>query len=234
MNFMSVKKEFSKYANQYNSHNIIQQIVAKSLVRDIKDEPKKILELGCGSGQIFKYINWNIDFYKAIDFSESMVELHPRGKNISVECFDFDSEEFFESIKNDKFNLILSSSAMQWSKNLSLLVSKLIQSTSEINAVLFTSNTFKTIQDITQTKSPILAQDVIKKSFEEHCKCEFEVLNYNLEFDSKKALFDYIKKSGVSGSSNQLSFKDSKKLIKEYNLNYLEFEVIFVKAFSKS
>lgn len=234
MNFMSVKKEFSKYANQYNNHNIIQQIVAKSLVRDIKDEPKKILELGCGSGQIFKYINWEIDFYKAIDFSESMVELHPRAKNISVECFDFDSEEFFDSIKDKKYNLILSSSAMQWSKNLNLLVSKLIKSTNEINAVLFTSNTFKSIQKITKSKSPILSQDEIKNAFSNNCDCEFEVFNYNLEFGNKKELFDYIKKSGVSGGNNKLSYKDSKLLLKEYNLNYLEFEVIFIKAFSKS
>ena len=35
---MSVKKEFSRYANQYNTHNIIQKIVAKSLVKDIQNK----------------------------------------------------------------------------------------------------------------------------------------------------------------------------------------------------
>ncbi len=49
----------------------------------------------------------------------------------------------------------------------------------------------------------------------------------------KKELFDYIKKSGVSGSSASLDFKNAKKLYKEYKLNYLEFEVIFVKTISK-
>ena len=56
---------------------------------------------------------------------------------------------------------------------------------------------------------------------------------YKLEFDNKKDLFDYIKKSGVSGVNASLDFKDAKKLYKEYNLNYLEFEVIFVKTISK-
>ena len=55
---------------------------------------------------------------------------------------------------------------------------------------------------------------------------------YKLEFGNKKDLFDYIKKSGVSGKKS-LSFSDSKKLYKEYDLNYLEFEVIFVKTVSK-
>ena len=230
---MSVKNEFSKYANQYNSYNIIQQIVAKSIVRDIKDEPKRILELGCGSGQIIKYISWDYDYYKAIDFSQNMCELHPKASNIEIKCFDFDNEAFFENIKNDKYDIVISSSALQWSKDLKKIVKAISSISPKIFAVLFTSNTFKTIQTITNNKSPILEEDSIKEAFSKYCDCEFETIKYNLEFDNKKKLFDYIKKSGVSGGK-VLDFKDAKKLYKEYDLNYLEFEVIFVKAFSKS
>ena len=49
-----VEKEFSKYANRYDSYNIIQQIVSKALVRELSFKPERILELGCGSGQVFK------------------------------------------------------------------------------------------------------------------------------------------------------------------------------------
>lgn len=230
---MSVKNEFSKYANQYNSYNIIQQIIAKSLVRDVKNEPKRILELGCGSGQIIKYISWDYDFYKAIDFSQNMCDLHPKSEKIEVKCFDFDNNDFFENIKNDSYDLVISSSALQWSKDLGKIVNALISISKEINAVLFTSNTFKTIQNISNSPSPILSEEKIKEEFSKYCNCEFETIKYNLEFDNKKDLFDYIKKSGVSGGK-ALDFKDAKKLYKEYNLNYLEFEVIFVKAFSKS
>ena len=97
---------------------------------------------------------------------------------------------------------------------------------------MFTSNTFKTIQNLTNTKSPILDEESIKKAFSRYFECEFETILYKLEFDNKKDLFDYIKKSGVSGSS-ELSYEKAKKLYKEYNLNYLEFEVIFVKTISK-
>lgn len=227
---MSVKAQFSKYANEYNNFNIIQQLAAKALVRDIKTKPKNILEIGCGSGQVFKYISWDINKYQAIDFSPSMCELHPRSKNIDVSCHDFDSQEFRDFLKNKKFDMILSSSAMQWSKDLSRLVKSLSFCTSEINAVLFTSNTFKTIQKLTNNKSPILSTSEIKEGFSKHFDCEFEVHNYNLEFENKKDLFNYIKNSGVSGSTNNLDFKAAKKLYKLYDLNYLEFEVIFVKA----
>jgi len=230
---MSAKNEFSKHANQYNSYNIIQQIIAKSLVRDIKTKPKRILELGCGSGQIIKYISWDYDYYKAIDFSQNMCELHPKSDKIDVKCFDFDTEEFINSIKDDKYDLVISASALQWSSDLSKIIKTLSSISPEINAVLFTSNTFKRIQNISNNPSPILSEESIKSAFENYCSCEFETIKYNLEFNNKKELFDYIKKSGVSGGK-VLDFKDAKKLYKDYDLNYLEFEVIFVKAFSKS
>lgn len=230
---MSVENQFSKYAKDYKNHNIIQQIVAKSLVRELKSQPKRILELGCGSGQVYRHISWEIDFYKAIDFSSSMCELHPKGEKIEVKCFDFDTQEFLDEIKDNQYDIILSSSALQWSKDLSKIIKNLSFITNEINAVLFTSNTFKTIQNITKTKSPILDEESIKEAFSKYFKCDFEIILYKLEFDNKKDLFDYIKKSGVSGGNSSLDFKDAKKLYKEYNLNYLEFEVIFVKTISK-
>lgn len=230
---MSVKNQFSKHANEYNSYNIIQQIIAKSIVRDIDFQPKRILDLGCGSGQIIKNIDWEFDYYKAIDFSKDMCNLHPKSSKIDVCCFSFDSQDFINSIKDQQFDIVVSASALQWSSDLSKVVKVLSSSSSIIYAALFTSNTFKTIQKLSNSKSPILDEYRIKEAFLKYCKCEFEIYNYNLEFDNKKDLFDYIKKSGVSGESN-LDFKSAKKLYKEYDLNYLEFEVIFIKAFSKS
>ncbi len=233
MILMSIKNEFSKHANKYNDFNIIQQIAAKALARDIKTKPKKILEIGCGSGQVFKYITWDIEKYDAVDFSASMCSLHPKNEKIDVSCYDFDSIEFRDFLINKNFDMVISSSAMQWSKDLSKLIHSLSSTTLSINAVLFTSNTFKRIQDLTNKKSPILSVDEIKNSFSKYFDCEFEVHKYNLEFDNKKDLFDYIKNSGVSGASNSLDFALAKKLYKEYDLNYLEFEVIFVRTISK-
>ncbi len=230
---MSIKNQFSKHANEYNNFNIIQQIAAKALVRDIKNKPKNILEIGCGSGQVYKYISWDVEKYNAIDFSASMCKIHPKNKNLEVACYDFDSNEFYDFLKNKKFDIVISSSAMQWSKDLKKLVGFLSETTNEINAVLFTSNTFKTIQNITKSNSPILSLEKIEEAFSTYYKCDFEVHTYNLEFENKKELFDYIKNSGVSGASATLDFKTAKRLFKEYKLNYLEFEVIFVKTISK-
>ena len=152
---MTVKKQFSKYANDYDNNNIIQRIVSKALVREIKTKANSILELGCGSGQIYREISWQVDKYKAIDFSQNMCNIHPIHSNLEVLCFDFDSSKFWDNIKNDKYDLILSSSALQWSKDLKKLISNLSKISKEINTVLFTSNTFKSIYEITKQKQSI-------------------------------------------------------------------------------
>jgi len=191
---MELKNQFSKYAKEYQFYNIIQQICAKSLIRELKTKPKRILELGCGSGQIFSNITWDFDFYKAIDSSASMCEFHPKAKNLEVKCLNFDSIEFFEDIKDEYYDIVLSSSALQWSNNLETIVCALSKITKEINAVLFTSNTFKTIQKLTNTISPILDENSIKCSFSKYFICEFETIFYKLEFDSKKKLVYYLLK----------------------------------------
>jgi len=224
-----VNNEFSKYSQQYNNYNLIQQIAAKALVRDVKNKASNILELGCGSGQVYKNINWPLISYTALDFSQNMCDLHPKEEHISVRCLNFDQEEFFDFLKNKKYDLVLSSSALQWSSQLDRIVKQVSQVTNEFHAVLFTSNTFKTIQKITKVKSPILDETHIKETFSHYFSCEFETIEYKLEFSSKKELFDYIKKSGVSGAST-LIYKEAKNLYKNYDLNYLEFEVIYIKA----
>jgi malonyl-CoA O-methyltransferase len=128
---------------------------------------------------------------------------------------------------------VISSSALQWSKNLSHILQTVSGITSQFYASLFTSNTFKTIQQICDKPSPILSLDTIKQEFSSYFNAQFEVINYKLEFDNKKEMFDYIKKSGVSGNGH-LTFKEAKQLYKSYDLNYLEFEVVFITAFSKS
>ncbi|MEA3554477.1 MAG: methyltransferase domain-containing protein [Campylobacterota bacterium] len=230
---LAIKNQFSKFASQYNNNNIIQQIVSKALVREIKDKPKRILELGCGPGQIFKNIDFDFDYYKAIDFSQEMCDIHPTNSKLDIFCLNFDSDQFFDNIKDEQYDLVLSSSALQWSKDLSKIVNALAQISDEINMVLFTSNTFKTIFELTNSKSPILELESIKDIFSMFYNSTFEVLEYKLEFETKKELFSYIKNSGVSGETNNLSFKKAKHLYKNYDKSYLEFEVVFIKGNTK-
>ena len=227
---MSIESEFSKYAKNYDNNNIIQRIVSRALVRELETKPKTILELGCGSGQIFRQIDWDVTQYLACDFSSSMCAIHPTNEYVEVCCVDFDSDIFWEKIKDKKFDMVLSSSAMQWSKDIDLLLKRLFYVSDRFHGVLFTSNTFKTIYKITKQPQAILSLEAIKKAFDKY-NATYEVFEYKVNFDSKKELFDYIKNSGVKGE-NSIDFKTAKKLYKTYPYDYLEFEVVFVKAFT--
>ena len=225
---MLIEKQFSNHANDYDDNNIIQRIVSKALVREISNTPQNILELGCGSGQIYREISWYIKKYKAIDFSQEMCNIHPKNENLEIVCFDFDSDEFYANIKHQKFDLVISSSAMQWSKDLNKLLKRLFTISNKLDCVLFTSNTFKSIYEITKQTPAILSLKEIKKEFNNY-NSTYEVYNYQIDFKTKKELFSYIKNSGVQGDV-KLSYKDAKNLYKKYDKLYLEFEVIFIKA----
>ncbi len=238
---------FSKYANYYDDFSIIQKIATKACVNDVaghisNSKHKKtkyiILDIGCGSGFVYKNIKkcvgaLGVEFeFWAIDKSANMLKRHPKNSNVRLEQLSFDDvafEEFLNKHKN-KFDYILSSSSLQWSKNLSLIVELLKQTNpnAKLSFALFSSNTFKTIYTITKHKSPILSKDEIYNEFEGF---KIEQFNYNLEFAIKRDMFRYIKKSGVSSNANSLSYKQAKHLYKNYNINYLEFEVVYISNF---
>ena len=227
-----IQHQFSKYSKEYNKYNIIQQIVSKALVRELKDKPKKILELGCGSGQVFRNIDFDFVSYTALDFSQEMCNIHPKSNNLDIKCINFDNNEFSNYLEDKEFDIVLSSSALQWSKDLARIIKTLSKVSNKIDMVLFTSNTFKTIFTLSNKKSPILNAKNIKDSFDLYYNCTYEIINYKIEFDTKKELFNYIKNSGVGGGNSALPYKEAKYLYKNYTLNYLEFEVIFVKGVS--
>ncbi|RLA75639.1 MAG: methyltransferase [Epsilonproteobacteria bacterium] len=227
-----IQNSFDKKANIYENFNIIQKIVSKAVVRDIKNEPKKILELGCGSGQIYKQIHWEIKQYKAVDFSQIMCDQHPKDKNLQVVLANFDDTNFLKILKNERYDYVVSSSALQWSNNIDNLLKILQKISPNIAIAMFTSNTFKNIFDITKKISPILDKNSIKKRFDKYFLCEYETHNYKLKFENKKDIFRFIKNSGVSAGV-KLNFIEAKNLWQNYDKDYLQFEVIYINTNTK-
>ncbi|MDD5406237.1 MAG: methyltransferase [Sulfurovaceae bacterium] len=230
----SVIREFSRFSKDYNSYNQIQAQVAEQLIHKLQQKHyTSIADIGCGTGAIYNHlINNEISFdaFEALDASEQMLLLHPNGQRVTKRYFDFNKPEGFEDL-NNKFDLVLSSSALQWSRDLDWTISKLAHIGSSFYGAIFTSNTFKTLHEAASIASPIYPSEEIKKVFDKFYKeARYDICRYKLYFDTKKELFNYIKKSGVSGGEQKLSYKQTKKLILEYPLDYLEFEVLFIKA----
>ncbi len=226
---MRVCEEFSRYASVYGMYNVIQSKAAQKLVEDTSSNaPRRILDLGCGSGTLYSKLNWETDYFCGVDFSSAMLDLHPRGENCELIEGDFNDPALFERLGKGSFDRIYSASALQWAHNLDEVFAAIAALHSPISLAIFTSGTFKTLYE-TAGLSPILksADEVIEYA-KRHFDAHYEIIRYVLEFDSVREMLRYIKRSGVSGGRRVLDIAQTKALIRDYPLDYLEFEVVFI------
>jgi malonyl-CoA O-methyltransferase len=220
---MSVEREFSRFSKSYDRESLIQKEVAKELLSRVDTADKRVLELGSGTGIVA-----NLAQFKeliAVDLSLEMCKLHPKAENIRVINADFDKSETFANFKD--IDLVISSSALQWSQNLDRLFANISEISEKFAFAIFTDKTFETIHQISKTDSPIYSRERVLKHLNAHFKFEYYTKEYRVEFNSTKEMLRHIKNTGVSSSSNRLSYRETKKLIEEYPLSYLEFEVLF-------
>ena len=231
----TVIKEFSRFAHQYDEHNEIQAKVAKKLVEKLpKKHYSSILDMGSGSGEVCKNMmdqDIHFDQFTAFDSAENMLSLHPQAKNIHKICGNFNAEGFTAPLEQNNYDLILSSSALQWSENLDFTLSRMVALSKTLYASIFTSNTFKTLHKTANIDSPIYSAEEVERSIRKYYpQAHFSLHGYTLYFDSTREMFRYIKKSGVSSGEKKLSFKETKRVMEKYPLDHLEFEVLFVEA----
>jgi malonyl-CoA O-methyltransferase len=225
---MKVSSEFSKYANYYGSYNIIQNKVADRLLSLVKGKPQKILDLGCGDGALAKKIDWKFENLIGVDFAPGMLEIHPKSKHIECIYGNFNDKTLFENLLMYQYDYILSSSALQWAENLDEVFGQIKLLNASVALAIFTANTFASLFKTAGLKPLLSSKEELDALQKKYFDVNFEVVTYKMEFESVREMFRYIKRSGVSGSRNVLSYKDMKKLMNEYPHNYLEFEVAFI------
>ncbi len=225
---MKVSTEFSKNASHYEKHNTIQKRVIERLLASTSYKPKRILDLGCGSGALCRKIDWEYEHFVGVDFAPGMLELHPKSEKIEAIYGDFNDRALFENLATYEFDYIFSASALQWADNLQSVFQNITLLNTPFSLAIFTAGTFKTLNKTAGLQPLLLSAKEIKKIQKESFDAAFEVVKYTMEFDDVREMFRYIKRSGVSGSRNILSFKETKELMKNYPLNYLEFEVAFI------
>lgn len=237
---MKVSQEFSKYAKEYPKFNQIQEEVAKKLITFLPfagkfaSKPKKILDLGCGSGAVYNLIDWELEKFIGVDFSHKMLELHPKAENVICMLGDFNDNVLFEDLLKEDFDYIVSASALQWADDMENLFKNIRRFNLPVSAAIFTSGTFATINKTAKVDAITPSKEKIIELAEKYLDADIEIVNYSLEFESVRDMFRYIKKSGVSAGRNVLNYKQTKKLLDEYPLNYLEFEVVYINSFSKA
>jgi len=220
-------KEFSKNAHTYDAHTAVQKEVAHYLVSKILHQPKCILDLGCGSGAVYRSISWPIDRFTGVDSAQAMLAQHPTCKGIDTRCEDFESAVFQQAL-SPSYDLIISSSALQWSRDIEAMIRFCSLTCKEGAFAVFTDKTFESIYAQTGLQTFLPNAQTLLGLFENDFTCRHEIKTFKLFFEDNRSLFKSLKKSGVSGGEKKLSITQTRALIQTYPHRYLEFEVLFI------
>lgn len=225
---MSIDFEFSKFASDYERHNIVQEEVADELIGLVKGEPRRILDLGCGRGALAKRIDWEVDSFVGVDFAKKMLELHPKGSYIECIYGDFNNDALYEHLYTYQFDYILSASALQWAQDIEKVFTHIQRFETPYALAIFTSNTFRTLHETAGISSPLHTKESLLLHAKNILQCRHHLHRYTLSFENTHEMLRYIKRSGVSGHRSLLGYKETKALMRNYPLSYLEFEVLFL------
>lgn len=225
---MKIDQEFSKNAQSYLEHNSIQNEVVRELVTSVHSKPKRILDLGCGRGGLYGAIDWNIEHFIGIDFAKQMLELHPKAAGVECIYGNFNDPLLYEQLFSYQMEHLFSASALQWADDLDQVFALIKSLRLPISLAIFTSGTFATLNKTASIASLLRSTEAVQALTDKYFDASFEVKHYRLNFENVREMFRYIKKSGVSGSRQILSYKETKALMRDYPVDYLEFEVAFI------
>lgn len=233
---MMATNQFDRYAYSYSQNREIQDKIASKLLSKVDTRLyEKIIDIGCGDGALFEKLQKKSGLFVGVDASPNMCNLHRRFDGCVLVNANFDDEQFapFINEKFGKFDLLLSSSALHWSKNLSSLLQKLCFCADDFAVTIFTRGTFASIREFLGVDSFLPTTDKVQEAFADFDMREFFVERFEKEFETPREALRYIKTTGVSGGGNKISYKEAKALY-ENGPKVLEFEVVYaIGSFAK-
>ncbi len=223
------KNQFDRYALSYSKNRDIQGEIAKKLLSKLQiRDYKKIIDIGCGDGALFELCGDMQDLFVGVDASPRMCDLHKQRGACIVVHGDFDDLGLAKDIfgRFGKFDMLLSSSALQWSKDIGGSIIRLSTLSDNFAISVFTRGTFSSIRDFLNVDSFLPTLLEFEKAIGGFCVEQFWTDTFQKEFESSKEAVRYIKHTGVSSGGNKISYQEAKRLY-ENGPKILEFEVAY-------
>ncbi len=160
----SIASRFSRAAKTYTQSAMVQRDVVEKLCGFLSDSssPIRILEIGCGTGGLTEKLLQKFPFAKidAVDIAGGMIE-HCRSKfseNSRLNFFVCDVMLFDSA---EKYDLIVSASALHWIDDLNALFSKLKNLLVESGGLIFSLMLDETFSELQTAKRAVLSSDKI-------------------------------------------------------------------------
>lgn len=231
------KNQFDRYALSYSKNRDVQDEIAKKLLARLQiRDYRKIIDIGCGDGALFESCSGGQEIFLGVDASRKMCDLHEKRGGCVVMQGDFDDSALTDKVLDcfGRFDLLLSSSALQWSKDIGSSISSLSGLSDKFAISVFTRGTFSSVRKFLGVDSFLPTSSEFERAIADFTVDDFWVESFKKEFESPKEAVRYIKYTGVSGGGNKISYQEAKRLY-ESGPKTLEFEVAYaVGSFVKS
>lgn len=212
MRLFSFDFRAKSYATSCWAQKFFAQQLAQKILQKWGKRFSRVLDLGCGAGilpQAMKQEGILIEDYTGCDISQAMLEcLSSPYATYRLFCQDFDEC----LIQSPKVDLIVSSSALQWSLDLSYTLSLIAKHRSKVALSLISSNTFKELHSFLGTKSPLMEVQNMQELLLNFFDGEIEIINQDLIFDHSSELISHLRNSGVMGGG-VAGYKKAKRLL---------------------
>ncbi|BCD49236.1 methyltransferase domain-containing protein [Helicobacter suis] len=226
----AVCHSFNRAAKSYARYCRVQdQIISQLLSHLAGHSYARVLDLGCGSGNVIKQFprfNLSANEFIGVDFSLEMLTEHPQNiegvQKISLIYADF------EDMFLNPCDLVIASSSLQWAKQLEFLCTRLCLQSTNIALAVHTNRSLHALHAFLGSNSPLRSQEqteaILNRSLDKF-KRKMWTQNFTQHFKNRQELLQQLKFGGLLGGG-MLSYAQ-KKALKQIPLQTLDYEVVF-------
>ncbi len=204
MNKDLIHNRFAKNLKSYNDNAKIQKRMAERLITFVQNkQPKKILEIGCGTGFLTELINKNLQFeyYLAIDIVEKCDEFI---KNINPKII-FKPEDIEDFIKtnSENFDLIISNATLQWIRDFKGVINNLKEHLNPQGELILSTFGNENFREIFHILGTTLDYYSLSELYEMFPNSIIEPEIHIMAFDSPKDVLKHLQLTGVNAIENK-------------------------------
>jgi malonyl-ACP O-methyltransferase BioC len=204
MNKDLIHQRFAKTLSSYENNAKIQKKMAERLAKfPTKSIYDNILEIGCGTGFLTKLIVENFEFkkYVAVDIVENC-KSYITQIDKKIQFIPDDIENYLK--KNDeKFDLIISNAALQWTNDFEGIVNNLKSKLNPDGELIFSTfgkENFREIYFLLGTTLEYFSAHELEKMF--NAKTEEEI--HVMSFETPKDVLKHLQLTGVNAIENKV------------------------------